>query len=265
MDFQVILIAVAALAILGFVLALLLFGVSKRFAVKEDPRIGQVLEVLPGANCGGCGFAGCSGLAKAIAKGEAEVGTCPVGGEPVAQKIAEIMGVEATAGVKKVAFVKCQGDCDKTKTDYEYTGVKDCAMLSFVPNGGPKSCNQGCLGYGNCVKACPFDAIHVENGVAKVDKEACKACGKCVAACPKGLIELIPYDAKYAVACSNTEKGAVAMKACETACIGCMLCAKNCPKEAVKVENFNAHIDQDLCVGCGICASKCPKKAIIKV
>ena len=164
-----------------------------------------------------------------------------------------------------VAFVKCQGDCDKTKMDYEYTGVEDCAMLSFVPNGGPKSCNQGCLGYGNCVKACPFDAIHVENGVAKVDKEACKACGKCVAVCPKGLIELIPYDAKYAVACSNTEKGAVAMKACETACIGCSLCAKNCPKEAVSVENFKAHIDQEQCVGCGICATKCPKKAIVKV
>lgn len=265
MSISGIVIAAVLVGGVGLFIGLFLGIAGMKFQVEVDEKEEAVLAALPGNNCGGCGFAGCSGLAKAIAKGEAEVGTCPVGGEPVAQKIAGIMGVEAAAGVKKVAFVKCQGDCDKTKTDYEYTGVKDCAMLSFVPNGGPKSCNQGCLGYGNCVKACPFDAIHVENGVAKVDKEACKACGKCVAACPKGLIELIPYDAKYAVACSNTEKGAVAMKTCETACIGCMLCAKNCPKEAVKVENFNAHIDQDLCVGCGICESKCPKKAIIKV
>lgn len=265
MNVSGILIAAVLVGGVGLFIGLFLGIAGIKFKVEVDEKEEAVLAALPGNNCGGCGFAGCSGLAAAIAKGEAEVGTCPVGGEPVAKKIAEIMGVEAGESVRMTAFVKCQGDCDKTKVDYDYSGVTDCNMLSFVPNGGPKSCNQGCLGYGSCVKACPFDAIRVVNGVAVVDKEACKACGKCVAACPKHLIELIPYAAKYAVACSNTEKGPVTMKACEVGCIGCTLCAKNCPNEAVTIENFNAHIDQDKCVGCGICASKCPKKAIVEV
>lgn len=265
MNVSGILIAAVLVGGVGLFIGLFLGIAGIKFKVEVDEKEEAVLAALPGNNCGGCGFAGCSGLAAAIAKGEAEVGTCPVGGEPVAKKIAEIMGVEAGESVRMTAFVKCQGDCDKTKVDYDYSGVTDCNMLSFVPNGGPKSCNQGCLGYGSCVKACPFDAIRVVNGVAVVDKEACKACGKCVAACPKHLIELIPYAAKYAVACSNTEKGPVTMKACDVGCIGCTLCAKNCPSEAVTIENFNAHIDQDKCVGCGICASKCPKKAIVEV
>lgn len=236
-----------------------------KFKVKVDEKEEAVLGLLPGNNCGGCGFAGCSGLAAAIAKGEAPVNGCPVGGQPVADEIAKVMGVEAEAGVKMVAFVKCQGDCDKTTVDYEYTGIEDCRMLSFVPNGGPKSCNYGCLGFGSCVTVCPFDAIHVENGVAVVDKDKCKACGKCVAVCPKNLIELIPYDSKYAVACSSADKGPVTMKDCTVGCIGCSLCVKACPSEAVKVENFHAKIDQEKCVGCGACEQKCPKKAIVKM
>lgn len=265
MNITGILIAAALVGGIGLFIGLFLGIAGIKFKVEVDEKEEAVLAVLPGNNCGGCGFAGCSGLAAAIAKGEAEVGTCPVGGEPVAKQIAEIMGVDAGESVRMTAFVKCQGDCGKTSVDYDYSGVEDCGMLSFVPNGGPKSCNQGCLGYGSCVKACPFDAIKVVMGVAVVDKEKCKACGKCAAVCPKHLIELIPYDSKYAVACSNTEKGPVTMKACEVGCIGCTLCAKNCPKEAVSIESFNAHIDQDKCVGCGICASKCPKKAIVKV
>lgn len=257
--------ATAIVGGVGLFIGLFLGVAAIKFKVEVDEKEEAVLNALPGNNCGGCGFPGCSGLAAAIAKGEAPVNACPVGGEPVGKVIAGIMGVEAGESVRKVAFVKCQGDCEKTKSDYDYHGIEDCRMLSFVPNGGPKSCNYGCLGYGSCVSVCPFDAIHVVNGVAVVDKEACKACGKCVEVCPKHLIELIPYDSKYAVACSNTEKGPVTMKACEVGCIGCTLCAKNCPKEAVSIESFNAHIDQDKCVGCGICASKCPKKAIVKV
>lgn len=138
-------------------------------------------------------------------------------------------------------------------------------MMSFVPGGGPKSCNNGCLGFGTCVKVCPFDAIHVVNGVAVVDREACKACGKCIAACPKKLISLVPYDAKLAVACSSTEKGPATMKACETGCIGCGICVRSCPGQAVQVTDFLAVIDQEKCTGCGICAEKCPKKAIVKL
>lgn len=258
-----ILIATAIVGGVGLFIGLFLGVAAIKFEVKVDEKEEAVLAALPGNNCGGCGFAGCSGLAAAIAKGEAPVNQCPVGGEPVANKIAKIMGVEAEAGTRKVAFVKCQGDCDKTTVDYEYHGTQDCAMLSYVPNGGPKSCNYGCLGGGNCVKACPFDAIHVVNGVAVVDKEACKACGKCVAACPKNLIELIPYDAKHMVACSSKDKGPVAMKACQTACIACTLCAKNCPNEAVIIEDNHARIDYEKCTGCGVCKEKCPKKAIL--
>lgn len=259
---------VKAAGMVGFVglfIGVFLGIAAIKFKVKVDEREEAVLGLLPGNNCGGCGFAGCSGLASAIAKGEAPVGACPVGGQPVADKIAEVMGVEAEVGVRKVAFVKCQGDCDKTTVDYEYTGIEDCRMLSFVPNGGPKSCNYGCLGFGSCVTVCPFDAIHVMNGVAVVDKDKCKACGKCIEVCPKKLIELIPYDSKYAVACSSADKGPVTMKDCTVGCIGCSLCVKACPKEAVAVADFHAKIDQEKCAGCGACAQKCPKKAIVEL
>lgn len=263
MDIMGIVMATGVVAAIGLFIGLFLGVAGIKFKVEVDEKEEAILAVLPGNNCGGCGFPGCSGLAGAIAKGEAAVGTCPVGGEPVAKQIAEIMGVEAEDSVRQVAFVKCQGDCDKTKVDYEYTGAQDCNMLAFVPNGGPKTCNYGCLGFGSCVKACPFDAIHVVNGVAVVDKEACKACGKCVAACPKNLIELIPYDAKYVVACSSKDKGPVVMKGCSVGCIGCTLCAKNCPNEAVTIDGFLSHIDQEKCVKCGACMEKCPKKSIV--
>lgn len=264
MNIMGIILATAIIGVLGLFVGLFLGVAGIKFHVDVDEKEEAVLSVLPGNNCGGCGFAGCAALAAAIAKGEAPVNACPVGGEAVGGQIAEIMGVEAGESVRMTAFVKCQGDCDKTTLDYDYTGAEDCAMLSFVPNGGPKTCNYGCLGFGNCVKACPFDAIHVENGVARVDKEKCKACGKCVAACPKQLIELIPYDAGYAVACNSKAKGPVTMKGCQAGCIGCSLCAKNCPAGAVEIESFLAHIDQEKCEKCGVCAEKCPKKAIVK-
>lgn len=256
-----ILIAMAVVGAVGLFIGLFLGIAGIKFKVEVDEREEAVLSALPGNNCGGCGYAGCANLAAAIAKGEAPVNACPVGGEPVGKEIAKIMGVEAGKETKKVAFVACQGTCDKAKTDYEYHGIADCAMLSFVPNGGPKSCDYGCTGFGNCVKACPFDAIHVVDGVAVVDKEACKACGKCVAACPKHLISLVPYDAKYLVACSSKAKGPVTMKECSAGCIGCTLCQRNCPVGAAKVTDFLAKIDPETCKGCGICAEKCPKES----
>ena len=235
---------------------------GKKFAVEVDEKEEAILAELPGNNCGGCGYAGCSGLAAAIAKGEAPVGQCPVGGAPVAAKIAAIMGEEAGESVHEVAFVKCAGTCENANTDYEYYGVEDCSMMAFVPNGGPKKCNFGCLGFGECVKACPFDAIHVVNGIAVVDKEKCKACGKCVATCPRHLIELIPYESKYTVKCASKDKGKDVMPVCSTGCIGCMLCTKQCEFGAITVENNIAHIDYEKCTGCGKCAEKCPKKII---
>ncbi len=262
MNITAVLISTAIIGGIGLFIGLFLGLAAIKFKVEVDEREEAVLAALPGNNCGGCGFPGCSGLAAAIAKGEASVNACPVGGESVGDMIAGIMGVEAETTERKVAFVQCQGDCDKITIDYEYHGVEDCRMLSFVPNGGPKSCNYGCLGYGSCVTVCPFDAIHVVNGVAVVDKEACKACGKCVEVCPKNLISLIPYKSPYAVACSSKDKGPVTMKDCTVGCIGCQICKKNCPADAIAVEDFNATIDYEKCTGCGTCVEKCPTNSI---
>lgn len=256
-------IAILLVGGVGLFIGLFLGFAGIAFSVKVDEREEKVLEALPGNNCGGCGYPGCSGLATAIVEGKAKVNACPVGGEPVGKTIASIMGVDAGNSVKMVAFVKCQGDCEKTKQDYEYTGVEDCQALMFVPGAGPKNCSYGCMGYGSCVKACPFDAIEVVDGIARVNKDRCKACGKCVEACPKKLIELVPYRADVKVACSSKAKGPVVMKACEVGCIGCGLCQKNCPEEAITVTDFLASIDYDKCTSCKTCVEKCPKKAII--
>lgn len=255
--------AAAVVGVVGIFVGLFLGVAGIKFKVEVDEREEAVLAALPGNNCGGCGFAGCSGLAAAISRGEAAVNACPVGGEAVGKTIAAIMGVEAESGERMTAYVACQGDCDRTNKDYDYSGVEDCRMMSYVPGGGPKSCGSGCLGFGTCAKACPFDAIHVKNGVAVVDREACKACGKCVAICPRNLISLIPASAKLAVACTSADKGPVTMKACQAGCIGCGLCVKACPSQAVTVRDFHAVIDQSKCTGCGACAAKCPKKAIV--
>ena len=162
----------------------------------------------------------------------------------------------------QVAFVKCAGTCDKAGQDYEYHGLGDCVMVNMMQNGGPKSCNYGCIGEGTCVKACPFDAIHVVNGVAIVDKDACKACGKCIAACPRKLIDLVPYEQKHLVQCNNKDKGKDVMKVCSVGCIGCKMCEKVCEAEAVKVLDNISRIDPEKCTNCGACAAKCPKKII---
>lgn len=251
------------IGITGLIIGLLLGFAAIKFAVPVDEKEIAVREFLPGNNCGGCGYAGCDALAKAIASGEAAVGACPVGGEAVAGKIAEVMGVEAGSAEKKVAFVKCTGTCDKASIKYNYYGVADCKREAVVPGRGDKACAYGCLGDGSCVAACQFDAIHIVNGVAVVDKEKCVACGKCIEECPNQLIEFVPYAATHMVGCSSKDKGPKVKAVCESGCIGCGICAKQCEADAITVENNIAHIDQEKCTGCGKCAEKCPAKVIL--
>lgn len=254
--------SVALLAVLGILIGILLGVASKAFEVETDERVVQVRECLPGNNCGGCGYPGCDGLAEAIVAGNAPVGACPVGGAPVAGKIGEIMGVDAGSAVKKVAYVKCAGTCEVASNKYNYVGEMDCRRAVMVPGRGDKACSHGCLGLGSCVAACQFGALSIVDGIARVDKEKCVACGKCVSTCPNNVIDLIPYDASYAVQCNSKDKGKDVMSVCKAGCIGCGLCVKQCEFGAVKLENNLAVIDPEKCQGCGKCAEKCPKKII---
>ncbi len=260
MDMQNVISAVAVLFVMGVVFAILLGMAAKVFAVEVDERIPKVRECLPGANCGGCGYPGCDGLAAAIVAGEAPVNGCPVGGAAAAAKVAEVMGVTAEEGERKVAHVYCNGGCkavDKTK----YEGLQDCNAAMRVAS-GPKACSYGCMGLGSCVKACAFDAIHVVNGVALVDQEKCVACGKCVAACPKKLISLVPVSKKVHVNCMNRDKGPEVMKVCENGCIGCKMCERTCKFDAIHVVGGVAKIDYEKCKNCKMCTKACPKGCI---
>ncbi|MBO6241688.1 MAG: RnfABCDGE type electron transport complex subunit B [Butyrivibrio sp.] len=260
-----IIIATVVVAGVGIVIGLILGLADMKLHVDVDEKEAAILEALPGNNCGGCGFPGCSGCAAAIAKGEAPVNQCPVGGAPVAAAISEIMGVEAVETARQVAFVHCNGDCENAAQKYEYKGVSDCRLQTQAPGGGSKTCSYGCLGGGSCVSVCQFDAIHVVNGVAVVDKDNCKACGKCIEICPRHLIDLIPYAAEESVACKSQDMGKLVNGYCKVGCIACHICEKNCPVGAITVENNVASIDQDKCTHCGTCVEKCPKKAIQKI
>lgn len=256
--------AAAVVGILGMLIGVFLGIASEKFKVEVDERELLVRDELPGNNCGGCGYAGCDALAKAIAGGEASVSACPVGGTAAAEKIGKIMGVAAIPSEKKVAFVKCKGTYDKTKFQYNYYGLQDCRKLSVVPGAGEKACSYGCMGYGSCVRACEFDAIHVIDGVAVVDKEKCVACGKCVSACPKNLIDLVLYKAEHLVWCNNSrDKGKNVKAICEAGCIACTLCIRQCKFDAIHMNNNVAVIDYEKCTNCGKCAEKCPVQVIV--
>ncbi len=246
---------------LGAVMGVLLAVASRVFAVKKDERAEKIAACLPGANCGGCGFTGCSALAEAIAKGEAKITQCSVGGAEVAGKIAEIMGVEAEKTVRMRAQVMCSGTSEYAKKKYIYEGVPDCVAAAKI-GGGDKICQNGCIGLGTCVRACPFAAIAVENGVAAVDYSKCRGCGVCVSACPKGIIKLIPFDSYHWVGCMSVNDGKTTRQVCDVGCISCRLCEKNCPAGAIQVNNFVASINYEKCTGCDHCIDKCPRKII---
>ena len=252
--------AILVLGIMGGVFGLLLAVASKAFAVKQDERLEPVTEALPGANCGGCGFSGCAAYAQAIVNGEAKLGLCAAGGKEAADKIAEIMGMETVEMQRTVALVKCRGNHAAKKGLYE--GIHDCAAAAKIAGNGPNLCAYGCLGFGNCVKACQQGAISIVDGVARVDHEKCIGCMACAAACPRGIIEQVPYDQDIVVACSSKEKGAALRKFCDIGCIGCKICEKTCPNDAIHVTDNLAVIDYSKCTSCSACAEKCPRHLI---
>ena len=257
-----ILLAFFCFAVISVVLGAILAIASKVFAVETDERAEKILDLLPGANCGGCGYTGCAALAEAILKGEAPVNACASLSKEACDKIAEIAGVTSTGeAVKKRAQVMCSGTHELAVKKYVYAGINDCVSANKL-SGGDKLCPNGCIGLGTCAAACKFGAIHIINGVAAVDYEKCVACGVCVSACPKHIIQLVPFDAKHWVGCASIDKGAVTRSYCDVGCIGCKLCEKACHTGAIKVENNLASIDYSLCDGCDACVEKCPRKII---
>lgn len=255
--------AALIVGVVGLLIGVLLGVAGKFLAVPVDEKEVAVRELLPGNNCGGCGFPGCDGLAKAIANGEAPVSQCPVASADAKAQMAKLMGQSLEDAVKQVAFVHCAGTCEKSEYKYNYYGIHDCRKLALIPGHGDKACEFGCMGYGSCVKECQFDAIHIVNGVAIVDKDACVACGKCIKVCPNGLISLIPYEAKTAIGCASKEKGKAVKDACAAGCAGCSLCVKVCEAGAITMENNLPQFDYEKCNGCGKCAEKCVQKCIV--
>ena len=264
---NMILTAVLVLGLIGVIFAIVLYFVAQKFKVLEDPLIDEIAEVLPGANCGGCGKAGCRAMAEAFVKqGNMDGLKCPAGGEEVAKKVAALLGCTPEVSDPMVAVVRCNGSCANATAKNNYDGLADCAFANSH-NAGESGCVFGCLGLGNCVNACQFGALSLdpETGLPVVDDEKCTACGACVKACPRGIIELRKKGVKNRrvyVACRNKEKGAVARKACTAACIGCGKCEKTCPFGAIKVENNLAYIDFNLCRLCRKCVAECPTGAI---
>lgn len=264
---NVILIAVVTLGVIGAASATILYFIGQKFKVVEDPRIEQVQEALPAANCGGCGYPGCGGFAAALVKSDTMDGFyCPVGGQPTMDRVAEILGRTATVSAKKIAVVRCNGTCEHRPRINTYDGASSCAVASAL-YGGDTGCSFGCLGLGDCVDACAFDAIHInpETMLPEVVEDKCTACGACVKACPKTLIELRkqgPKSRRIFVSCMNKDKGGVARKSCEVACIGCSKCQQVCPFDAITIENNLAFIHDDKCRLCRKCVPVCPTNAI---
>lgn len=265
--------AVLVLGAIALVSAVVLYLVSKKFAIHEDPRQENVVAALPGANCGGCGFPGCSGMASALIKGanngSIEGLLCPVGGQEVMQKIADILSLTVTSTDPMVAVVRCNGTCELRSKITEYSGLRTCKAMNTC-SAGETGCGFGCLGCGDCVEACQFDAIHLnkKTGLPEIDDDKCTSCGACVKECPRNIIELRKKGIKnhrIYVRCVNKDKGAIAIKACKAACIGCGKCLNECKFDAIKIEYNLSYIDFNKCRMCRKCEAICPTHSIVAV
>ena len=259
-----ILIPILVLVAIAILCAVLLTVSSIYFGVKEDERVAAVRDCLPGANCGACGFSGCDGYAKALGDGATDnPNLCVPGGDNTAKEIASIMGLEAADVVEQVAYVACNGSCQPSERKYEYVGPKTCVAANMSYS-GDRDCTFACLGYGDCVKVCPRDAICIneEKCIAEIDPRRCIGCGLCVRTCPNGIIHLVNDTTKVVVKCNSHNKGAQVRKVCLNGCIACGKCEKNCPEGAIKVVDNLATIDYSKCTGCGKCHDVCPVKCI---
>ncbi|NLA26385.1 MAG: RnfABCDGE type electron transport complex subunit B [Firmicutes bacterium] len=253
-----ILYAIATLGGVGILLGILLGAAAHFFALETDPRVEAVRNALPGANCGACAYAGCNKYAEAIVEGRAPVNACTPGGSASAEAIAAIMGQDVSAVEEVVAAVFCRGDNVRASEKFLYDGISDCAYAQQY-HGGFKTCPYGCLGLGNCVRVCPFDAIAMgPDGLPQVDEELCTGCGLCRDACPRGIIRLVPKGNQgHLVWCSSQERGKTVTRACEVGCTGCRACVRACPQEAISMEGNLAVIDLAKCDDCGLCMEKC--------
>ena len=261
MDITAILSPIVSIGGMGLIFGLGLGIAAKKFAVPVDERVEAIKDCLPGANCGGCGQAGCEAMAKSIVAGESPVNGCPVCNTDQVAAIAKIMGQEADTSEKKVAIVRCKGNHEMATQKFEYVGLQTCQDAHLL-GGGPKLCSYGCLGYGSCMAVCLFGAITMENGLPVIDRDQCVGCGACERQCPRSVIHLVPISSSYHVNCVSQDKGKDVKLACKVGCMGCVLCIRQCEHGAIKLENNHAVIDPSLCEGCGKCSAKCPTKAI---
>ncbi|MDP8222626.1 MAG: RnfABCDGE type electron transport complex subunit B [Candidatus Lernaella stagnicola] len=253
--------AILILASVALVAAVGLGVASRVFAVEVDPVVEQINELLPGVNCGACGNPGCHGYAELLAAGKADVNDCPVCSADNRRAIADLLHLEFSETVRDVAFVHCGGTREHAKDIFEYAGIQTCKAAHML--GGPLGCRYGCLGYGDCLAVCLFDAIVIEDGVARILPERCTSCGQCVAACPRDLIDLQPAHQKVLVNCSTHGRGKAVSVNCKVGCIGCGRCVKACPTEAITMDNLLPVIDADKCILCGQCARVCPTHSIL--
>lgn len=259
---MVILYAILVLGGLGFFFGLGLAIASKKFCVVADPRVEQLLGCLPGANCGACGMPGCMGFAQSLIQGQGSLDACRVIEQEARKQAAGILGITLDVQVKQVAVLHCAGG-NKTADRFRYNGIQDCAAAHLLLR-GQKGCIYGCLGFGTCVQACPFDAIRMaEQGLPVIDTEKCRACGKCVEVCPKQLFSLIPVKSKVIVRCRSLDTAVNTRAVCRVGCIGCYRCQKECPVDAIHVIDNVAVIDYAKCISCGKCVTVCPVKCIV--